>query len=89
MATHRYAIGEHVYVSQRRLPSAKTAGVYRIVRHLPAQDGGGDQQYRIKSEAERHERVVAEGELSAAPQVLGGATELFRAQTGSGIGSGK
>jgi hypothetical protein len=38
-------------------------GAYRVVQQLPAR--GDDNQYRIKSEVERHERVVPESQLAA------------------------
>jgi hypothetical protein len=51
-------------VTVRFTPAAKGgAGIYTIVRHLPAQ-GDGDRQYRIKSDTESHERVVAESQLT-------------------------
>jgi hypothetical protein len=46
----------------RGLPYKSAAdGDYRIVRQLP--DNGGEQQYRIKSVREPHERVVKESDL--------------------------
>ena len=36
-------------------------GEYKIVRQLP--ENGGEQQYRIKSVREPHERVVKESDL--------------------------
>ena len=64
MANHRYALGVRVRVTARFTPAAKGgAGIYTIVRHLPAQ-GDGDRQYRIKSDSETHERVVAESQLT-------------------------
>jgi hypothetical protein len=60
---HRYALGTRVRVTGRFAPSAKAAGVYTIVQFLPDQ-GDGDRQYRIKSETERHERVVTESQLT-------------------------
>jgi hypothetical protein len=37
-------------------------GAYRVVQQLPPR--GDDNQYRIKSELERHERVVTESQLA-------------------------
>jgi hypothetical protein len=36
-------------------------GSYRVLRHLPAE--GADNQYRIKSSLDGHERVVKESQL--------------------------
>jgi hypothetical protein len=64
MPNHRYALGARVRVIARAALSAKTAGIYTVVRLLPDR-GDGDQQYRIKSETETHERVVTESQLTA------------------------
>ncbi len=43
----------------------KTAGLYRIVRQMPAEEHAFDLRYRIKSEAEIYERNVLECQLSS------------------------
>jgi hypothetical protein len=43
----------------------KTAGLYKIIRQMPSEDLATDLRYRIKSEAEAHERVVSESTLSS------------------------
>jgi hypothetical protein len=42
----------------------KTAGLYKIVRQMPDEDGAPDLRYRIKSESETCERYVPEGMLT-------------------------
>jgi hypothetical protein len=43
----------------------KTAGLYRILRQMPDEDGATDLRYRIKSESEAHERNVPETMLTS------------------------
>ena len=43
----------------------KKPGLFRIVRQMPKEDQAIDLYYRIKSEAEGHERNVAECQLSS------------------------
>ena len=43
----------------------KTAGLYRIVRQMPAEEQAFDLRYRIKSATEIYERNVLECQLSA------------------------
>ena len=43
----------------------KAAGLYTIVRQMPAEEQAFDLRYRIKSEAEVYERNVLECQLSA------------------------
>jgi hypothetical protein len=59
--TSQFRSGQTVRLS--RGPPYKSAadGDYKIVRQLP--DNGGEQQYRIKSVREPHERVVKESDL--------------------------
>ena len=42
----------------------KKAGLFKIVRQMPKEDQAIDAYYRIKSEAEAHERNVLECQLS-------------------------
>ena len=59
---HQFNIGQIVELAPS---SFRSAGPYEI-RHLtPASDGDPDDpRYRIKSVAEKHERVVSESELT-------------------------
>jgi hypothetical protein len=43
----------------------KAAGLYKIVRRMPREEWAIDLKYCIKSEAEAHERVVLECQLSS------------------------
>jgi hypothetical protein len=60
----QFEFGQTVrYSSKVRRPGAY--GDYQIVRPLP--DNGGEQQYRIKSRLEPHERVANQSELEKVP----------------------
>jgi hypothetical protein len=62
MQAHRFKVGTTVRFTPSALDKSAQAGNYRIVRHLPAD--GTDNQYRIKSVSDGHERVVKEGQLA-------------------------
>jgi hypothetical protein len=62
MTEHRYQIGEGVHL-ERSL--TVKGGVYVVTKLLPEHDG--EFQYRIKSAAEPHERVVRESQLTSDP----------------------
>lgn len=62
MKTHKFAIGQTVRFSPGGQSSAKPGGSYKIVRLLPAE--ANEHQYRVKSVADGHERVVKESQLS-------------------------
>lgn len=59
---HKYKTGESVTLVTKRMYETKSLGVFHVVRLLPMERGGN--QYRIRSVADGHERVVVEGELS-------------------------
>lgn len=59
--THKFDIGVHVACKPG--PFAQR-GYFRVVRRLP--DGGQGLQYRIRSDQDGHERVVAENALERA-----------------------
>ena len=61
---HKFAIGQSVdLVTTVLRPSA--AGAYEIRQLVPAPDGSPENpRYRIKSIAEKHERVASESELT-------------------------
>lgn len=59
---HKYKTGESVTLVTKRMYETKPLGVFQVVRLLPMEHGGN--QYRIRSVADGHERVVVEGELS-------------------------
>jgi hypothetical protein len=65
MDTHRYEVGQTV----RFIKASRGMGVagasgdnFRVVRLLPEYQGNN--QYRVKSTSDGHERVVGEGEIS-------------------------
>jgi hypothetical protein len=57
-ATHKFAIGASVI---HRIGHKSEKVLFRIVRLLP--DGGQGLQYRLKSDADGHERVTFEASL--------------------------
>lgn len=59
---HRFEIGQVLTYSPGILEATAWQGRYRVVRLLPAESG--DNQYRLKSESDGHERVVRESQLS-------------------------
>lgn len=60
---HKFRCGQRVRLSGSHRYQNTAAGFYQVIRQLPY--GEGDNQYRIKSEREQHERVVKESELEA------------------------
>ncbi len=63
---HKFRIGQRVVFSEARLDRG-TIGVYRVVAHLP--DDQGEQQYRIESADRMHVRVAQESQLASARQL--------------------
>jgi len=61
MTAHRFKPGQTVTIATRRYAETPT-GTFSIVRVLPTEHG--IKQYRIRSNADGHERVVSEAELS-------------------------
>jgi len=59
---HKYEIGQVVNFMPGALTLEKSLGVYEIVRQLPPE--GPENQYRIKSVHDSHERVVRESQLA-------------------------
>lgn len=59
---HRYKVGSVVRFTPSGLDKQAPAGSYQIVRQLPPD--GSDNQYRVKSSSDGHERVVRESQLS-------------------------
>jgi hypothetical protein len=67
---HKFAVGQHVDLVPRVLRSA-AGGSYEIRHLMPSVDGDpGDPRYRIKSRDEKHERVVAESELTLSKSIF-------------------
>jgi hypothetical protein len=62
--THRYNVGQNVDLLHNVLRPA-APGPYEICRRVPASDHNPDEpRYRIKSIAEKHERLAPESELT-------------------------
>lgn len=59
--TSQFRSGQTVRLSRGLAYRSAADGEYKIVRPLP--ENGGEQQYRIKSLREPHERVVKESDL--------------------------
>lgn len=65
MAAHKFKTGQHVTIAPNRYGSVRRE-TFVVVRVLPEEHGV--YQYRIKSSADGHERVVLEYELATAPR---------------------
>jgi hypothetical protein len=62
MILHKFKIGQSVHFAAGLQHAANARGYYEIVRLLPSDRV--ENQYRIKSSKDGHERVVRESELS-------------------------
>jgi hypothetical protein len=66
--THKFEVGQNVDLTPNMFRAA-AEGTYEVCRQLPASDKDlTDPSYRIKSLAEKHERVALESELTLSPQ---------------------
>ena len=61
MQPHKFQVGETRHFRPSAFDRMTPRGLYEIVRLLPAEGLG--HQYRVKSVADGHERVVTEGQL--------------------------
>lgn len=61
--SHLFRIGQMVRIKSTFGVSSETAELYRVVATLPPRDNSP--QYRIRSDAERHERVATQDILEA------------------------
>lgn len=61
MQQHKFRLGQTIRFTPSAFDQSATRGSYTIVRLLPAEDW--DNQYRIKSVLDGHERVVKESQL--------------------------
>jgi hypothetical protein len=59
---HKFKVGQSVSFSSGPFGRGGSNGIYKVIQLLPPE--GDDYQYRIKSAAEPHERVVKESQLS-------------------------
>jgi hypothetical protein len=62
VSTQKFAVGQSVRFISGTVGRPGASGTYKIVRVLPIADGD-EQQYRIKSANEAHERVARESQL--------------------------
>jgi hypothetical protein len=62
MAAHKYAVGQSVRFSPDRHELGSAQGWFKVVRLLPESESM--LQYRVKSQADGHERVVREDQLA-------------------------
>ena len=67
---HKFTIGQTVELAPRLLRSS-APGLYEIRHRVPASDREpGDPCYRIKSVAEKHERVARESDITLSVSVF-------------------
>lgn len=62
--THKFTIGQTVRYTSGTVGRPGASGTYKVVRVLPLEND--EQQYRIKSAHEAHERVARESQLDRA-----------------------
>ena len=62
---HRYSVGDRLRMGSGGYTTARVASICKVVALLPY-EGHGPLLYRVHSEAEAFERVVAEADLSRA-----------------------
>jgi hypothetical protein len=62
MAAHKFAVGETVHFSPDRQQLRSGQGWFEVVRLLP--EMASVVQYRVKSQLDRHKRVVREDQLA-------------------------
>jgi len=58
---HKFRVGDNVQVIAGLLGRGDGGGTYQVVRLLPSD--GDEQQYRINSATEPHERVAKQSQL--------------------------
>ena len=61
---HKFRIGETVHFTSGVYSRGGATGVYKVTQLLPTE--GDEQQYRIKSATEPHERVAKQSQLERA-----------------------
>lgn len=85
-ATHVYAVGQAVRLKSHFGSFPKTAEIYHVTGRLPAR--GGSPQYRVRSEEERHERMVTQDSLEPVREASGSDNENLVERTfGHGQGT--
>ena len=61
---HKFRVGDNVHIIAGLLGRGDIGGVFKVIRVLPTE--GDEQQYRIKSASEPHERVAKQRQLERA-----------------------
>ena len=61
MTEHKFTVGQTVRFSPDRYQLSSAQGRFKVVRLLP--ESASVLQYRVKSQADGHERVVREDQL--------------------------
>jgi len=64
VTTHKFRVGESVHLTAGIYVRGGATSVYKVTQLLPSD--GDEQQYRIKSESEPHERVAKQSQLERA-----------------------
>ena len=86
MPSHLFQVGQTVRIISPIGSAANTSDVCRITATLPPRDGSP--QYRIRSDEERHDRVVTQDTLEAADRPASGdGTNLIERTFGHGQGT--
>jgi hypothetical protein len=67
LSPHKFRIGDSVHFTTGLVGRGGANGVYEIVRLLPSD--GDEQQYRVKSATEPHERVAKQSQLERSARV--------------------
>ena len=62
LSEHKFKIGQTVHYTSGPYGRGSGSDIYKVTQLLPSE--GDDQQYRIKSASEPHERVVKESQLA-------------------------
>jgi hypothetical protein len=62
MAARKFAVGQTVRFSPDRVQLRSARGQFKVLRLLP--EDASIFQYRVKSEADGHERIVREDQLA-------------------------
>jgi len=65
LEAHKFAVGQILLFSPSAVEPVTARGAYSVVRLMPPDNG--DNQYRLKSVADGHERVVRESQLGIPP----------------------
>lgn len=62
MARHKFKLGQTVSILRGRRDARLSSDRFEVVRLLP--ESAGDNQYRVRSKHDGHERVVVESQLA-------------------------